>query len=242
LISLISWTFFAKDSRIIVWHSVLGSRVSRLRPEAVQTIPSVACSGQAEENFETLRKNEGRAASFIVEVGMEGGRVGTSESDWLAVLVRSYARPLVLYARQWCDDPEDVVQEAFLKLACQAAMPTRPVAWLFATVRRHALSAARSARRRRRREARVAWHGEPWFEQAEGDALDAVAATEALQSLPADQREIVVARLWGELSFEEIAEITGCSVSTAHRRYRAGLAELGRRLRTLCPEKQKGGE
>jgi len=30
-----------------------------------------------------------------------------------ARLIDAHAAPLVLYARQWCDAPEDVVQEAF---------------------------------------------------------------------------------------------------------------------------------
>ena len=41
-----------------------------------------------------------------------------------------------------------------------------------------------------------------------------------------DEREVVVARLWGELSFREIGEITGTSESTAHRRYQGALARL----------------
>jgi RNA polymerase sigma-70 factor (ECF subfamily) len=38
-----------------------------------------------------------------------------SPSD-VARLIDAHAAPLVLYARQWCAAPEDVVQEAFLKL------------------------------------------------------------------------------------------------------------------------------
>ena len=34
----------------------------------------------------------------------------------MAELVDRYAAALVLYARQWCDCPEDVVQNALLKL------------------------------------------------------------------------------------------------------------------------------
>ena len=37
----------------------------------------------------------------------------------------------------------------------------------------------------------------------------------ALQQLPEDQREVIVARLWGGLSFEQIAEVAGCSASTS---------------------------
>jgi RNA polymerase sigma-70 factor (ECF subfamily) len=40
--------------------------------------------------------------------------------------------------------------------------------------------------------------------------------------------------LWGGLTFEEVAEIAGCSSSTAHRRYRAGLAHLRETLGDPC--------
>ena len=59
----------------------------------------------------------------------------------------------------------------------------------------------------------------------------------ALDVIPDDQREAVIARTWGGLSFEQIAEIAGCSTSTAHRRYEAGLAALRERLCLSCPTK-----
>ena len=40
-----------------------------------------------------------------------------------ARLIDAHAAPLVLYARLWCDAPEDVVQEAFLKLVRQGRPP-----------------------------------------------------------------------------------------------------------------------
>jgi RNA polymerase sigma-70 factor (ECF subfamily) len=42
---------------------------------------------------------------------------------------------LVLYARQWCDGPEDVVQEAFLLLVRQGVAPEDSVGWLYRIVR-----------------------------------------------------------------------------------------------------------
>ena len=48
-----------------------------------------------------------------------------------------------------------------------------------------------------------------WFTPADDHAgLDAQAATEALAALPLDQREVIVAHLWGGLTFEQIAELT----------------------------------
>ena len=45
----------------------------------------------------------------------------------------------------------------------------------------------------RRRETAAATRGEPWFEPAEGDRLDAVAATDALKHLPIEQCAVIVA-------------------------------------------------
>ena len=64
-------------------------------------------------------------------------------------------------------------------------------------------------------------------------------ATAALQRLPIEQRETLVAHLWGGLTFEQIGELTGVSSSTAHRRYLAGLESLRERLRVSCPNDPK---
>ncbi len=146
---------------------------------------------------------------------------------------------LTLYARQWCDAPEDVVQETFLLLVRQSPAPENPVGWLYRVVRNRAINAARSRGRRSRRENAVAARGEPWFFSTEGDRLDAIAATEALEQLPIEQREAIVARVWGGLSFDEIAAVCGDSLSTVYRRYQAGLSALRERLGESCLAKKK---
>ena len=105
-------------------------------------------------------------------------------------------------------------------------------------MRNKAINAARSGRRRARHEAQAAHRGEPWLVASDGDRLDAAAAARALAELPLDEREVIVARLWGGLSFAEIAGLTGSSLSTTHRRYQQGLAALRERLEGTCPEKK----
>ena len=146
----------------------------------------------------------------------------------LGRLYREHAAALRLYARQWGAGAEDVVQEAFIKLAQQTSLPEQVLPWLYRVVRNQALQAVRGSTRRRQREARVS-SSEAWF-VADDDRLDAQHAVRLLAQLPLEQREVIVARLWGGLRFEEIGELTGCSVATAHRRYQAGLAELKERL------------
>ena len=117
--------------------------------------------------------------------------MSAASPELLGRLLDEHGAALVLYAQQWCETPEDVVQEAFLALVRQAALPENLVAWLYRVVRNEALSASRSSGRRARREAAAAHAGEPWFEPREGERLDAAAATRALERLPIDQREII---------------------------------------------------
>ena len=152
----------------------------------------------------------------------------------LADLIAAHAAVLVLFARQWSDSPEDAVQEAFCKLA-SASAPDDPVAWLYRVVRNAAIDAGRSARRRIERE-RAAARSVRWFLEPAIDGLDAQTAVIALESLAPDLREVIVARLWGGLTLDQIAAAAGCSVSTAHRRYEAGIAALRERLGVKCPK------
>ncbi len=154
----------------------------------------------------------------------------------LARLIDTQAASLVLYARQWCDEPEDVVQEAFVKLVRQSRPPDDVSAWLYRVVRNGALDVAKRNRRRRRRESTVA-QGARWFVEPAVEGLDAQTAVAALQRLAPEQREVIVARHWGGLSFEQIGAVAGCAASTAFRRYSAGLEDLRRQLEVPCPNR-----
>jgi RNA polymerase sigma-70 factor (ECF subfamily) len=156
-------------------------------------------------------------------------------------LVNEHAAALVLYARQWCAAPEDVVQEAFIKVASHRPSPDNLVGWLYRVVRNGALAAARAERRRRRHETAAALRAPNWFAPAQAARFDGEVATAALQTLPIEERETLVAHLWGGLTFEQIGELTGVSSSTAHRRYLAALYALRERLRVPCPNDPKSG-
>jgi RNA polymerase sigma-70 factor (ECF subfamily) len=155
----------------------------------------------------------------------------------LGHLLDTRAAALVLFARQWCATPDDVVQEAFVRLAALPTPPRDAVAWLYRAVRNGALSAARSDRRRKRHEAAAAT-GE-WFLPTEQSSLDGATAAAAIESLPPEEREVVVAHLWGGLTFGQIGEISGVSSSTAHRRYQSALGSLRAKLRVPCPTNDK---
>jgi RNA polymerase sigma factor (sigma-70 family) len=162
---------------------------------------------------------------------------GPVTAQMLGRLLDSHGPALVLFARQWCDCPEDAVQDALLSLVKLRKPPESLLAWLYRAVRNRAVSLSRSDTRRRRREAQVTGAREEWFEAAQEDRMDAQEAAGALRCLPVEQREVIVARLWGGLTFEEAGQAVGCSSSAAHRRYEAGLAALRERLGVPCPER-----
>ncbi|HVS36303.1 MAG TPA: sigma-70 family RNA polymerase sigma factor [Gemmataceae bacterium] len=155
--------------------------------------------------------------------------------ELLGRLVDAHAAALTLFARQWCAAAEDVVQEALVKLAGQRPAPNDTVAWLYRVVRNGALSTARAERRRRRHETGAAACRPAWFAPAEQTAIDGETAAAALETLPIEEREVVVAHLWGGLPFDQIGRLAGVSSSTAHRRYLNALTALRERLRVPCP-------
>ncbi len=154
------------------------------------------------------------------------------DAKTLGALYRQHAPALCLFARQWSDAALDLVHDAFVQLARQSNAPDNVQAWLYCVVRNQARSGHRQATRRREREARASV-SEQWFSRVD-DQLDAREAVDHLAQLPLEQREVIVARLWGGLTFDEVARLVGCALPTAHRRYHAGLAALRERLEGPC--------
>src|SRR5262245_60310615 len=118
------------------------------------------------------------------------------DAETLGQLVDEHASGLALYARQWTAAPEDVVQDAFLKLVIQHKPPQNPVSWLYRVVRNQAISVLRSEQRRKKHETRAAERTTSWFQPKEGLTLDAAAATGALRALPDREREVITLHLW----------------------------------------------
>lgn len=144
-------------------------------------------------------------------------------------LLDQHSAPLVLYARQWTTDAEDCVQEAFIRLATCRREPDDPVCWLYRVTRNQAINSLRSQSRRKSRERAVA-QSELVLQTIHSTELTPASVEESLQSLPAADREVVVARIWGKLSFQQIGNLIGASSSTAHRRYESALRRIKEHL------------
>jgi RNA polymerase sigma-70 factor (ECF subfamily) len=152
----------------------------------------------------------------------------------IAELFDRHAAALEFYAAQWTRAPQDCVQETFIELARQAPPPLDPAAWLFRVLRNRALNAARAERRRTAHEEAAA-RGQADRRRV-ADPGDAVAIADLLQLLAIEQREIVVLRVWGELSWQEIAEVVGSSRSATQRSYVQALEQLRKHLEpSSCP-------
>lgn len=157
--------------------------------------------------------------------------VATHE-DW-KVCFAELAPGLVLFARQFVRtsaDAEDIVQEAFVRFwRKQHSVENR--ALLFATVRSISLDLLRRDARRARREATVVADADhsvaPQFEDT-SDTQQALAR--AVDGLPAEQREVLVMKIWNELTFADIASVLGISQNTAASRYRYALGALKKNL------------
>ena len=143
---------------------------------------------------------------------------------------------LLLFARQQASNPadaEDIVQEAFVKVWKKYGHEKTSKALLYSAVRTTAIDYSRSFSRRRIRENRV-------FEESEGDTIwfqrrleteerNSMLET-AVQQLSKDQQEVLVLKIWGELTFQEIASTLGISNNTAASRYRYALDHLKKHL------------
>src|SRR5258708_35203908 len=96
----------------------------------------------------------------------------------------------------------------------------QPRPYLFRAVRKAALNHIRG-------KAREVALGDAvmWLESPDGSKETSLALQSALRTLPEEQREIVVLRVWAELTFEEAADVIGISPNTAASRYRYGIAK-----------------
>ena len=160
---------------------------------------------------------------------------GKNRSEF-AALIKSQLPALLLFARQWPhDSPEDIVQEAFMRLLEQPESPENVTAWLFSVVRNLSNNHIRSEKRRKTREFAKSSQHPPWFVTPENESEaddNHIELIEQLQQLPFQYREVIVAKIWGKLTFEQIAAIQETSISSAHRTYQAGIRLLQEKLAT----------
>ena len=163
-------------------------------------------------------------------------------SGWRA-WYETHATRLLLYVRQWLPeraDAEDAVQSGFVKFWKRQSQPLNgDLPLLYATVRCAALDMLRARSRRSKREEAVMLDADDcwWDAETIEDKERAEQLRIALAKLSAEQREVVVMRIWGELTFAEIAESLGENINTIAARHRYALAALKKILPEDCHER-----
>ncbi len=154
------------------------------------------------------------------------------DDDWKTCFAEA-APGLVLFARQFVRsiaDAEDIVQDAFVKF-WRKQHPIQNRALLFATVRSTAFDLLRRDARRARREAdAVADVEQSTSPQFDTTSESQLALAAAIDRLPVEQREVLVMKIWNELTFADIANVLTISQNTAASRYRYALAALKKNL------------
>jgi RNA polymerase sigma-70 factor, ECF subfamily len=166
-------------------------------------------------------------------LGLAAGDPGAFARLYDGFARRLYRVALALVGRP--EDAEDAVQDVFVSVVrsrLQLAQVDDLTAYLFASLRR---AANRSLARRAREALPIESPGEvaadagrPADDHPHSERLD-----RALGALPAQQREVIALKIDGELTFAEIARLTGTSIHTAASRYRYALEKLRASLEGL---------
>jgi len=150
---------------------------------------------------------------------------GEGQTNWCEWLYDAVAADLVLYGRALGlshSEAEDVLHDTFVALMRRCEPPVRPTHYCLRAFRNRALNHRRSLWRRLVRE----WESRRWFERAPEESPHERAAMRCLASLPVEQREVIVLKVWHEHTFQEIGELLGLSPNTVAGRYRYGLQKL----------------
>lgn len=150
---------------------------------------------------------------------------GPEPAGWCENLYRAKASELILYGRALGlshGEAEDVLQDTFVALMQRLQPPASPEHYCMRSFRNRALNYRRSLWRRLTRELESA----RWFQRGPDESPAERAAMRGLATLPREQREVIVLKLWHDHTFEEIGELLDISPNTAAGRYRYGLQKL----------------
>jgi RNA polymerase sigma-70 factor, ECF subfamily len=152
-----------------------------------------------------------------------------NQRHWCEEIYDAKAAELILYGRALGlghGEAEDVLQETFIALLPMDFSPAKPEHYLVRSFRNRALNYRRTLWRRLTRE----WESLRWFEKEPAETAAERAAMRSLAELPADQREVIVLKIWHDYTFEEIGGLLEISQNTAAGRYRYGLQKLKSKL------------
>jgi RNA polymerase sigma-70 factor (ECF subfamily) len=150
--------------------------------------------------------------------------------NWCEALYDAQAAALILYGRALGlshSEAEDVLQETFVALLKLEREPEQPSHYCIRAFRNRALNFRRNLWQRLTREL----ESRHWFEKGSIETDIERKAMRCLEKLPAEQREVIVLKIWHQHTFETIGEILELSPNTVAGRYRYGIQKLRDRLK-----------
>ncbi|HEX4603627.1 MAG TPA: sigma-70 family RNA polymerase sigma factor [Candidatus Angelobacter sp.] len=138
-------------------------------------------------------------------------------------LYQRHGPALLAYATSLLPDrgsAEDALHQVFLGLLGKDELPDDARPYLFRAVRNRALNLRRDARRL------TSLDDQQWLVKPLGMIEAGLEVERALRELPPEQREVVVLRIWGEMTLAEVAAVLDVPANTVASRYRYALDRL----------------
>ena len=148
--------------------------------------------------------------------------------------IDTHGSQLFLYAQQQTGsyaDAQDVYQESLIKVIRLAQSNGErhipPIGKFYVAIKHGAIDLHRSRTVRQNREQIAnSRQVEPWFVEDIENRERYEYLQSIIRSLPNDQQEVLLLKIWGSLTFHTIAEILGVSANTAASRYRYALEKV----------------
>jgi len=164
-------------------------------------------------------------------------RTQTVQSEWEKWLQENAAK-FFLFARQQTrseQDAEDILQEALVETwRISKGEPSSPL--VFATIRRRSIDLYRRTDSRSSYEDQFANEEETiWFQSDLEVKERMLMVQEEIKKLPQEQQQIVTLKIWGELTFNEIAATLSLPQGTVASRYRLALETLRKTIPYTIP-------
>jgi len=180
------------------------------------------------------------AAAPPLDASQAGNSSSTeSHAEWIRAVLDRFEGPLLRYALRITGELEaarDVVQDTFLKLCKEdrTSIEQHLSQWLFTVCRNRALDVQRKERRMspsfdldQRTSPRIdAPHDVAEQHEATSHVLS------LLPQLPPNQQEVIRLKFQNELSYREISEVTGLTVTNVGFLLHVGLKRLRELLKT----------
>ena len=164
-----------------------------------------------------------------------------SDEAWLTEVFREHELPLMGYATHLLGDRDrasDVVQDTFVRLCKQPRQQIQDCVrqWLYRVCRNRAFDVLKKEQRMKtlsdaQAASQPSREGDPQIDAERGE--NAGQAASLINDLPKRQQEVIRLKVQSGLSYREISELTGLSVSNVGYLLHIGLKSVRTRLAAI---------